>query len=52
MVRTKAILTVGFAAMTLGGALLASAPAEAGASSGTWRNGMVAGARGVGYYGA
>jgi len=51
MVRTKAILTVGFAAMTLGGALLASAPAEAGASTGTWRNGMVAGPRGVGYYG-
>jgi len=51
MLRTKAILTAGFAALTLGGALLASAPAEAGARTGTWRNGMVAGPYGVGYYG-
>ncbi len=51
MVRSKSVLTAGFAVLALGGALLASAPAEAGASTGTWRNGMVAGPRGVGYYG-
>jgi hypothetical protein len=50
MVRTKALLTAGFAAMVLGGTLLSSAPAQAGASTGTWRNGMVAGPYGVGYY--
>lgn len=39
-------------ALALGGAVLAwSVPAEAGASTGTWRNGMVAGPYGVGYYG-
>jgi len=50
MVRTTALLTAGFAATLLGGTLLASAPAQAGASTGTWRNGMVAGPYGVGYY--
>lgn len=50
MVRIKAILTAGFAAMTLGGAMLASGPAEAGSRTGTWRNGMVAGPYGAGYY--
>jgi hypothetical protein len=50
MVRTNALLTAGFAAMVLGGTLLSSAPAQAGASTGTWRNGMVAGPYGVGYY--
>jgi hypothetical protein len=51
MVRTKALLMAGFAAMVLGGTLLmTSAPAQAGASTGTWRNGMVAGPYGVGYY--
>jgi hypothetical protein len=39
-------------ALVLGGALLAwTAPADAGARTGTWRNGMVAGPMGVGYYG-
>ena len=39
-------------ALALGGACLAwSEPASAGASTGTWRNGMVAGPVGVGYYG-
>ena len=39
-------------ALALGGACLAwSEPASAGASTGTWRNGMVAGPLGVGYYG-
>jgi hypothetical protein len=51
MFRTKATLTAGLAALALGGAVLASAPAEAGASTGTWRNGMVAGPYGAGYYG-
>jgi hypothetical protein len=50
MVRTKALLMAGFAAMVLGGTLLTSAPAQAGAGTGTWRNGMVAGPYGVGYY--
>jgi hypothetical protein len=44
----KAVLT----ALTLAVAVLAwSAPAEAGASTGTWRNGMRAGPYGPGYYG-
>jgi hypothetical protein len=52
MFRTKAILMAGLAALALGGAVLVSAaPAEAGASTGRWRNGMVAGSAGVGYYG-
>jgi hypothetical protein len=52
MFRTKATLKAGFAALALGGAILASATsAEAGASTGTWRNGMVAGPYGAGYYG-
>jgi hypothetical protein len=41
---------VAAAALTMGGAVLVSSPAEAGASTGTWRNGMVAGPRGVGCY--
>jgi hypothetical protein len=52
MFRTKATLKAGLAALALGGAILASATsAEAGASTGTWRNGMVAGPYGAGYYG-
>ena len=51
MFRGKLVLTAGFAAMVLGGALLTSVPAEAGARTGTWRNGMVAGPRGVVYNG-
>lgn len=52
MFRTKATLTAGLAALALGGAVMASTvPAEAGASTGRWRNGMVAGPAGVGYYG-
>src|SRR3954447_10433668 len=52
MFRTKATLTAGLAALTLGGAILASATsAQAGAGTGTWRNGMVAGPYGAGYYG-
>jgi len=44
-------LKAGLAALGLFGALsLWSVPAEAGASTGTWRNGMVAGPRGPGYY--
>jgi hypothetical protein len=39
-------------AVALGGALITwSVPANAGASTGTWRNGMVAGPYGGGYYG-
>ena len=39
-------------ALALGGMLLASSvTAEAGARTGTWRNGMAAGPWGVGYYG-
>ncbi len=51
MFRGKALLTAGFATLALGGALLTSEPAEAGSRTGTWRNGMVAGPAGVGYYG-
>ena len=52
MFRTKATFMAGLAALALGGAVLVSAaPAEAGASTGRWRNGMVAGSAGVGYYG-
>src|SRR5215207_10159400 len=42
MFRSKVTLTAGLVALALGGAVLASAPAEAGSSTGTWRNGMVA----------
>ena len=48
---SKLALTAGFAVLALGGSLATSAPAEAGSSTGTWRNGMVAGPYGVGYYG-
>jgi hypothetical protein len=42
----------GLAAFVFCGAVLAlSAPAGAGASTGTWRNGMQAGPYGPGYYG-
>src|SRR3954454_4055928 len=52
MFRTHATLKAGLAALMLGGAILASATsAEAGAGTGTWRNGMVAGPYGAGYYG-
>lgn len=53
MSRCRATFTAGLAALALGGAVLASTTntAEAGASTGTWRNGMVAGPYGVGYYG-
>jgi len=44
-------LKAGLSVLALGGALAAwSLPAQAGSSTGTWRNGMVAGAYGVGYY--
>jgi len=49
MFRAKVTLTAASAALALGGALLASAPAEAGASTGTWRNGAVATPYGVAY---
>ena len=45
-------LVAAMGALALGGALMVSAePASAGARTGTWRNGMVAGPLGVGYYG-
>ena len=51
MVTARAFKT-GFTALVLCGALAAwSPPAQAGSSTGTWRNGMVAGPAGVGYYG-
>jgi hypothetical protein len=53
MTLTRNFLTTGLSALALGGALLlASAPAQAGASTGTWRNGMQAGPYGVGCYDA
>jgi hypothetical protein len=48
---TKRVLTAGVAALALGGSLLAAASAQAGESTGRWRNGMVAGPYGPGYYG-
>ena len=47
----KHILQIGLAILVVGGAVLTwSAPAEAGQRTGTWRNGMVAGPYGPGYY--
>jgi hypothetical protein len=46
----KKTLMVAATALTLGVGVFAAAPAEAGASTGTWRNGMVAGPYGVGCY--
>jgi hypothetical protein len=52
MLPIAAALRAGLAAFALCGAVVAwSAPAEAGASTGTWRNGMQAGPYGPGYYG-
>jgi hypothetical protein len=52
MVTGKSLMTAGLGALALGAAVLISAaPAEAGSSTGTWRNGMVAGPYGAGYYG-
>jgi hypothetical protein len=46
------ILKAGFVALALSGAAWASSlPAQAGESTGTWRNGMVNGPYGPGYYG-
>jgi hypothetical protein len=45
-------LKIGFSVLAVCGALAAwSLPAQAGSGTGTWRNGMVAGPAGVGYYG-
>src|SRR4051812_15889528 len=46
----KNTLIAGLAALALGGTIFAAGPAAAGASTGTWRNGMVAGPGGVGCY--
>ena len=43
-------LTAGVAALALGAVALSAGPAQAGASTGTWRNGMQAGPGGVGCY--
>lgn len=46
------ILKAGLVALALSGtALVSSVPAQAGESTGTWRNGMVDGPYGPGYYG-
>jgi hypothetical protein len=47
MSKAKVILTSGFAALALGGTLLTPAPAEAGASTGRWRDGSYATPYGV-----
>jgi hypothetical protein len=49
MFRRKVIVTAGFAAVALGGALLTALPAEAGSRTGVWRNGARIGP-GAGYY--
>lgn len=51
MLRKDALKAI-LAAVSLSGAVLAAGPAQAGASTGTWRNGMVAGPYGPGYYGS
>ena len=52
MSRAQVTLMAGFVALALSGAAMtAPTPAEAGSSTGRWRNGMVAGPDGVGYYG-
>jgi hypothetical protein len=51
MVRVRSILAAAVAALALSGAVVGSTtPAEAGASTGTWRNGMVDGPYGPGFY--
>ena len=47
MSKAKVFLTAGAAAMTLAGALVTSAPAEAGASTGRWRDGSYATPHGI-----
>jgi hypothetical protein len=48
----KRVLKAGFAALALVASVVAwSAPAQGGATTGTWRNGMVNGPYGPGYYG-
>jgi hypothetical protein len=49
---TRNVVMAGLTALFMGGAMLASVPAQAGASTGTWKNGMVAGPYGVGCYNA
>ncbi len=50
---TARALKFGFSVLAVCGALAVGAlPAQAGESTGTWRNGMVAGPAGVGYYGS
>jgi len=52
MYRSALTIKAGLAALALGGAVLTwSPPADAGSSTGTWRNGMQAGPVGPGYYG-
>jgi hypothetical protein len=51
MFRIAALRTALFAIGVGATMLFSSAPADAGASTGRWRNGMVAGPYGVGYYG-
>jgi hypothetical protein len=51
MFRMAALRTALFAIGVGATMLFASAPADAGASTGRWRKGMVAGPSGVGYYG-
>ena len=48
----KRVLKAGFAALALAASVIAWSPAaEAGATTGTWRNGMRDGPYGPGYYG-
>ena len=51
MVLANALRASMAAALISGAALTSSLPASAGSSTGTWRNGMVAGPYGIGWYG-
>ncbi|MBA1155510.1 hypothetical protein [Microvirga mediterraneensis] len=51
MFSSRILKTCVLALALSGAATLASLPAQAGESTGTWRNGMVSGPYGVGWYG-
>src|SRR3954447_6827656 len=50
LARMALMAVVAASALVLGGAVVSSTQAQAGASTGTWRNGMQAGPGGVGCY--
>jgi hypothetical protein len=51
MSQARSLKVLAGAVIAAGSVLATALPAEAGASTGTWRNGMVAGPYGAGHYG-